>query len=103
MTRDEAIKIAAGPYEAASGSWGRTDCLIDALVALGLLKLDTIDDPTFKAAGERLTGVYVEGNSTSQSPTKIGGAGIFSLTPQGAYEALDVLRKSGFKVTRDTA
>jgi hypothetical protein len=95
VTREEAINIATGPYAKASNlrDWSRADCFVDALEALGLLKFDTVDDAMFRAAGKALVGAYIHVSTASY----IGGA--VKLEESGAYEILDVLRKSGFKIT----
>jgi hypothetical protein len=92
VTREEAIrKVTATGY-----AGFRADHLIGALESLGLLKLDTIDDATFRAASERLKNVSVCINPINTSGFQVGQA---RLSEAGAYEVLDVLRKAGFKIT----
>jgi hypothetical protein len=90
VTRKEAIKIL---LVASEGSWFHAERHVDAFVALGILRLDTIDDETFKAAAERLIGSRIPVSTASYIN------GCVKLESEGAYEILDVLRKSGFKIT----
>jgi hypothetical protein len=95
MTRDEAIaKVQFGPK---SGPW--PDYLIDMLEALGLLYFDPAgagqDDAVRIAAAERLIQAHTQ--VFSRNDSAIWG----KMTRDGAYEILDVLLKSGFKITHD--
>ena len=95
MTRDEAIK----KVNMCGGN--RDDMLVDGLVQLGLLHLETTEDKVRLAAVERLTGVFVRvdqsafGNDASKYSS--------CLSQDGALEILDVLTKSGFRITRTDA
>jgi hypothetical protein len=95
MTRDEAIdklkKLETDNYP---------DWVIDGLVALGLLHLETTEDKVRVAAAERLTGAFTQ--TSSMSAVQRQGKGEWSaITRDGALEILDVLTKSGFRITRD--
>jgi hypothetical protein len=70
------------------------DHFVAALESVGLRKLDTIDDAAFRAAGECLHGKFVTVKYSMDSVLYN-----MQLTDGGAYEVLDVLRKSGFKIT----
>lgn len=93
MTRDEAIQkvanVSVGTLQSSS--------LVDALAALGLLKLDTrAEELTRCAAIERLTGSYTAvhfGSDTDMEQSA-------RLSASGAAETIDVLMKFGFKITR---
>lgn len=93
MTRDQAI------YEARQtlSTWttqGASD-IVDLLAALGLLKLETADDDANRdAAASCLSGTYVHGIKID------GGFTLVQISPPGAVEIIDVLLKSGFKITR---
>ncbi len=92
MTRDEAIKKVEanrGPFHS-----GFPIAVVDSLVALGLLHLETTEDTTRIAAAERLTNTHTH---------VAGDAGSFmwgKITRDGALEILDVLTKSGFTLSR---
>lgn len=91
MTRDEAIQ----KVTIAGFAGFHADHLVAALESVGLLKLDAIDDATFRAAGERLEGAFVSGDACGGTLH----VAAVRLDRAGAYEVLDVLRKSGFKLT----
>ena len=87
MTRDEAIAI----YQKHSRKPGEVPgWLIDTLVELGVLHLKTTEDIVRVAAVEQLEGMVVD---VSHGPQKI--------LRRGAFEILDILTKSGFRITRD--
>jgi hypothetical protein len=90
MTRDEAISKVRGCTNMLN-----SDALVISLEALGLLRLETTEDKVRVAAAERLTGIHVgvQGDAHSETYAKI--------TQGGALEILDVLTKSGFRITRD--
>lgn len=90
-TRDQAIKVLATELEQ-NKDW--TERWIDALIALDLLKVETTPDPDRIVAIGRLDGVYttVRYRDNMQGPVQI--------TREAAVEILDVLLKSGFKITR---
>ena len=96
MTREEAVN----KLRAVSNNYGwgpdRAGYFVDALEALGLLEFTKMEDVVFKAAGEMLRGSLVDVKLDS-----VLGNGPRRLTEAGAYEVLDVLRKSGFKVVRE--
>ena len=91
MTRKEAIDKCKEYW--ASGS--STRAMIDSLVALGLLQLETTTDKDRVAAAERLQNTHV-GCYLTQSNSNIA-----KLSLDGAYEILDILTKSGFRITRE--
>ena len=78
-------------------NWGpdSADYFVDALEAIGLLEVTSVEDTTFKEAGERLANMFVKTTDPHYSN------GQSRLTLDGAYEVLDILRKSGFKVVRE--
>lgn len=96
MTRDEAI---AKVHDAMSQPGPHTHGFVDALVSLGLIKLETREEASAEAAVRRLTNVIVMTDSAVKDsrvdhmPRK--------LTHGGATEIIDVLVKSGFRITRD--
>ncbi len=92
MTRDEAIKIAGG--KASIIPW--PDRFVDSLVELGLLKLDPPNDDIALAI-DRLTGCFVHVRHGFDGDSL---RAVYRLDREGAGEILDVLLKSGFKVTR---
>lgn len=91
MTRDEAIRVA----QHTSHAQGAAAALVDNLVALGVLKLNTTEDKDRVAAIERLDGCFIVAKSDSLYHEKA-----FVLGVEGAAEILDILTKSGFKITR---
>jgi hypothetical protein len=95
MTRDEAIDKFEKASPLLNAAHRYPDWVIDGLVALGLLHLETTEDKVRVAAAERLMGVHVgvQGDAHSETYAKI--------TQGGAFEILDVLIKSGFRITRD--
>ena len=87
MTRDEAIAI----YQKHSRKPGEVPgWLIDTLVDLGVLHVETTEDTVRIAAAERLTGMHID---VGHGPQKI--------MRSGGYEIIDILIKSGFRITRD--
>lgn len=107
MTRDEAVKKLEVSWAAVlqvSPNCSSHLQFVTALEALGLLHLDPAiagtEDKVRIAAASRLEGVIVYvthsrqgGYSAVKEPGKI--------TPDGALEILDVLTKSGFRITRE--
>lgn len=99
MTRDEAVSAV---MKGQPNKWlGAPDAveasrLVDALAALGLLKLETQDEAVRVAAIDRLVGVLVhaEVGLNPIEPVCLG--------QSGAAEIIDVLTMSGFKIMRDT-
>ena len=89
MTRNQAIKIVGSVQS--GGEAG--EYFVTALAALGLLKFDAIDDETFRKAGAVLW------NKRVTIIGEYGSTEIGQLAQGGAYEVLDILRKSGFKIT----
>ena len=92
MTRDEAIRkfVATSPTGKA---WPAL--MVDSLVALGLLHLETTEDKTRLAAAEQITLAYtlVVGDRATEHAAKI--------TRDGAFEIIDELLRAGFRITRD--
>lgn len=91
MTRDEALsKMDPLAY----GTTKREE-LLDCLVALGLLHLEPAiasqEDTVRIAAVERLTGAWTMVLPTGNS---------MKISRRGASEILDVLTKSGFRITK---
>jgi hypothetical protein len=85
MTREEAIEVCKPVWGGCSND------VVRCLERLGLLKLETIDDATFKSGVDALTGRRV---------CLING-GVSIISRDGAGEVMDVLRKSGFKITKE--
>ena len=86
MTRDEAVAIYWKNFEGTTNhGW-----FIDTLVDLGVLHVETTENKVRIAAADQLTGVGVT--------TSLGAA---ALGRDGAFEILDILIKSGFRITRD--
>lgn len=83
MTRDEAIAIVTG-VDCAAGKW------VDAFVELGMLKLDAPAEKDHVAAINRLQHIFVH----------VYGGAVTQLAYDGAAEVIDVLLKSGFKITK---
>ena len=89
MTRDEAVAIYWKNFEGTTNhGW-----FIDTLVDLGVLHVETTEDTVRIAAAERLIGMHVDVHNMEIGPQKIG--------RDGAFEILDILIKSGFRITRD--
>lgn len=95
MTRDEAIAVVRAITESNSSERYIVD-FVDSLEALGVVKFELVKDSTFKAAGEFLKDKFVVVNTDSRQVQA-------RLTLDGAYEVLDILRKSGFKITKEVA
>ena len=95
MTRDEAIQIMLPLYRSPySDDKDRAKLFVEVLCGLGLLKLD---DRVETAAIDRLRDAYFHFNSSSLTNR---GNFVGKLTLDGAAEVVDVLLKSGFKITR---
>ena len=95
MTREEALEKIAMPRW--YGEAGRRGWLLDALEQLGLLKFDTTEEKDRTAAIDRLAHLHVMVTAVT------GDEGIevaAKLTYDGAAEILDILTKSGFKISR---
>jgi hypothetical protein len=96
MTRDEAnavvVKHGYGVYPGGQGA-----NLIDVLVDLGLLRLETTSGKDRDAAVDRLHGMYVSAVAHGVESTTA------KLTLDGAAEIVDVLTKSGFRITKEPA
>jgi hypothetical protein len=90
MTRDEAARILENRH------WNNPLAFVDSLEALGLLKLETTADKDRIAAAGRLVGMY-----TVVDVNMAGANRSAKITEAGAYEILDILTKSGFKITRE--
>lgn len=93
MTRDEAIYKAQEIFESGTSPRAMAD-VVDFLVALGLLKFETTVDKDRVAAAERLENMFI---SVVANGRKCAG----QIHVEGAYEILDILTKSGFKITRE--
>lgn len=95
MTRDEAIYKAQEIFES-RGSLRAMSDLVDFLEALGLIKLETPTDKDRIAAAGRLVGMYTVVDVNLAGANRSG-----KITEEGAYEILDILTKSGFKITKE--
>jgi hypothetical protein len=93
MTRGEAIATVEKHRRGFHGDL--TQVLVDVLEALGLLHLETTEDKVRIAAAERLTLAHtlVVGPTATERAANI--------TRDGAFEIIDVLTKSGFRITKD--
>ncbi len=87
MTRAEAIQKVCAHDPAA---------FVASLEALGLLHLETTEDKTRIAAAERLTLAFIEVLMEDRITPRNA-----KITRDGAFEILDVLTKSGFRITKD--
>ena len=88
MTRLEAIKICIPVWGNAAPE------IVDALTKLGALHLESTEDKVRIAAIERLTNAMCQ---AERAPL----ANVARITAVGAAEIIDVLTKSGFRITRD--
>lgn len=96
MTRGEALEAVRYRRPFAE-VYLNEEWFVDALVAFGLLHLDATSDKDRIAAAERLQGCFMipmSKEGLELNPVRI--------SKGGAYEILDVLTKSGFKITRET-
>jgi hypothetical protein len=89
MTRDEAARILQNRH------WNNPLAFVDSLEALGLLKLET---PTRceQLAAQRLENMFVivtDRDGARRDAVRI--------HREGAYEIIDILTKSGFKITKE--
>lgn len=92
MTREEAIaRVDSVKDEGLLGG----SYIVDILVALGLLHLDVTKDKDRIAAATCLTRKFTTVLSSD-------GTSVAQLSQDGAYEILNILTKSGFKITRET-
>lgn len=91
MTRDEAIQRLTwcSAYNSLSGSMN----FVDNLVALGLLKLDTVEDEIRQAAARKIAGSHIVLRCGSSNVSGY-------LDPNSAAELIKVLTETGFKITR---
>ena len=105
MTRNEAVSKVNAVFTARWPANDATDgsaIFVDSLIALGLFIPTSIDDATFKAAAERLDGVKISVvQSGSGTYAEMAHSRIATVDRAGALEIMDVLRKSGFKVTKE--
>jgi hypothetical protein len=92
VTRDEAID----KVKKAVGHFDRCVNFVEALSVLGLLKFETTADKDRIAAAERLRGMYTVVDVSMAGANRSG-----KITEAGAYEILDILTKSGFKIMRE--
>lgn len=97
MTRKEALAKLNGMQF--GWSTQGDDTLVDALVALGVLHLETTEDKVRVAAAERLKNMRINVHAYWQSDTSDDQTA--RITLDGAFEILDILTKSGFRITRD--
>jgi hypothetical protein len=101
VTRDDAYKTVNAQWRKTfhlvepDSSKNYANWFVDCLEALGVLTIDTIDDQTFGAAAERLTGARV---NIYQPASDLS---VARLNLEGALEVMDVLRKSGFRITKE--
>lgn len=97
MTREEARKCLNPVFSSNEYNDDTKNRWIDSFVALGMLKLDNPMDSDRIAAIDRLykihVGIDVIGRGFDNTITG-------QLSLDGAAEVLDVLIKSGFKITR---
>lgn len=94
MTREEAIAKVNRLYPAE----GLSGAFVDNLVALGLLHIETTEDKVRIAAAERLDTMHVEVHPAKGS---VGSSYWAKLTRAGAFEIIDILTKSGFRIAKD--
>jgi hypothetical protein len=73
--------------------------MVIALEAIGLLHLETTEDKVRLAAVSRLVGVIAEVTHSRNGVTDVREPG--RITHEGALEILDVLTKSGFRISRE--
>jgi len=104
MTHEEATHVfyAALMYRLRPGvdvhSYNWCESIVYALEKVGLLKLETAEDNVKIAAAERLRGKLI-------SPANMDGTvtnAAIRISLDGAYEIIDILDKSGFKITRES-
>lgn len=69
--------------------------LVDSLIELGLLKVETTEALVLTAAVQLLQNMIIPCRPTQHGNTAA------KLTRDGAMEVLDILTKSGFRITRD--
>ncbi len=67
--------------------------VVDGLVDLGVLKLETAEDKDRMLAADCLSGKFTTGEAQ-------GNKWSVRIDQAGAYEMLDILTKNGFKITR---
>lgn len=99
MTREDAnnkfyVTFQNGARDAQPGSYNWCQALIAALESVGALKLDDPEEKDRLAAISYLEEKFVEVQSTGNARNSE------RLTRDGAAEVLDILLKSGFKITR---
>lgn len=95
MTRYEAIQKLTTIQDSATGPLWPTQFLVDSLAALGLLTFEDKEKITVLSAVDLLYGRRVciidrDGDLKSEQ-----------LSRPGAAEIIDILTKSGFRITRD--
>jgi hypothetical protein len=88
MTRDEAARILQNRH------WNNPMAFVDSLEALGLLKLDTTTRCE-QLAAQRLENMFIIVTDRDGARRDV------RIHREGAYEIIDILTNSGFKITKE--
>ncbi len=99
MTRDEAITklymaLMRVPLGTQVNSVNWCGSVVDGLADLGVLKLEAAEDKDRMLAANFLLGKFIT-SAVQENRWYV------KIDQAGAYEIIDILTKSGFKITRD--